>query len=364
MDKANKNINKQKENKKNSYQTDLFSIKQPILPKDKRIFIPSWSNEPPFIEPIITFNDIPILTLGNLTLICAGSGVGKSALMEVIASSWLMIKQFDTIGFRTKLPYEKDKILYIDSERSTRQNWISWKRTLTRAGINKPDVDERLIYINVRKYPILDRKDFINAFLNDNNDIRLILIDSIGDYLIDKNSIHDTIAIIDWLNSFNPYISVVLTLHTNPTNPKPTGHLGSYLLNKVDACLLIRKTLDKQGTREITTDFEFGKVREGKDTGNSKFMVFDDKYEMFLSTEYIPPTEGEQEQIQKQKDIDLVASLFNGMEKLKRDTLESKFIKLTGTTKNNFDYKMKDLSKKNLIISNKKHSGIWYKNIA
>lgn len=124
---------------------------------------------------------------------------------------------------------------------------------------------------------------------------------------MDVNSIQDTVKFSDWINSYNPLISEVITLHTNPESNKPRGHLGSELLRRAESVLLLRKLDDK--VREITTKFEFGKVRNDDDSIQI-FYEWNASHNMFISTDYTPPKPVDQEREEGYRE--LVTKIFEG----------------------------------------------------
>ena len=68
-------------------ENSLFDIPDSIIPIDKRIFYPDWTNQPPAQKAIITLQGNRILTIGNLLSIVSQPGVGKtSSFASLIAS--------------------------------------------------------------------------------------------------------------------------------------------------------------------------------------------------------------------------------------------------------------------------------------
>ena len=130
-----------------------------------------------------------------------------------------------------------------------------------------------------------ERKKHVETILKDNPEIGLIIFDGAGDFIRDTNSIPESGEFIDWINTFNPSISIIVTLHTNPRESKPRGHPGSELCRRSESVFLVQKV--ENGIREITTSFEYGKVRNDNDE-ISYFYTYSEQDQMFISTDYTP----------------------------------------------------------------------------
>lgn len=287
-------------------QSNIFEIPDSIIPKDKRLFIPNWDNKPPIQKTIIKTQGNRILTTGNLLALVSKPGTGKSSICEAIISN-LLNSNCDSLGFEVSLHNGRDKVLYIDTERTLQDTWNSWERTYKRAKIEYPNVDNRLIFANFKAISINERKSHLESILNDNKDIGLVIFDGAGDFVRDTNSIQETGEFIDWINSFNSNISIFVTLHTNLSDNKPRGHLGSELCRRAESVLLVRKLDD--GIREITTEFEHGKVRNDNDLATS-YYKYSDETSMFISIDHIPKKAFN---VEKEQDYKLMAEkIFEG----------------------------------------------------
>jgi len=293
--------------KNNQQQGKLFDIRDNIIPEDKRLFLPDWNNKPPQQQNIITVQGKRVLTTGNLLSIVSKPGVGKTSLCEGAIAS-ILNPVCDSLGFNVSLLGQRHKVLFIDTERTIHDTWNSWERTYTRAGIKKPTIDKRVIFANFKAVNINERKKHVEKILADNWEIGLIIFDGAGDFIRDTNSIPETAEFIDWINTFNPVISIVATLHTNPRDGKPRGHLGSELCRRSESVFLVQK-IENGRVREITTSFEFGKVRNDDDE-ISYFYKYSEHDQMFISTDHTPKKSIAVEKEAKYKDI--TEQIFKG----------------------------------------------------
>jgi hypothetical protein len=288
---------------KKQAQSSIFDIPDSIIPEDKRIFTPHWGNRPPHAVAVVAVQGKRALTTGNMMVIASVPGTGKSGLCEAICAKYLN-PLCDGLGFEVNLPIHRNKILYLDTERTRIDTWNGWNRMMQRAEIANPEIDKRVLFNNLKAVPITDRRKYVVEILNQNPDIGLILFDGGGDFIRDTNSISESIEFIDWINTFNPAISLLVTIHTNPKDNKPRGHAGSELMRRAESVFLLRKLED--GIKEITTDYEFGKVRNDSD-GISVFFSYSDDAKMFVSVEYEKPVK----KAKSTKDVDYQTLLDN-----------------------------------------------------
>jgi hypothetical protein len=137
----------------------------------------------------------------------------------------------------------------------------------------------KLIYASVKRLNVEQKRQYIDSILELNNDIGLVVFDGASDFLNNTNDMVESNKFIEWINNFNDNIALAFTIHTNPTDDKPRGHLGSELCRKSESVL----NANRQGDiYEITTDFENGKNRHGKhNTWNYKYC---EELDMFIST--------------------------------------------------------------------------------
>lgn len=288
IDKDNKNI-------------DTFNIPESIIPENSRLFQPNWNNRPPHQKNVIKIQGKRVLTTGNLLAIVSKAGTGKSSVCEAIMAN-LLNPNSDSLGFSLDLTDNggRNKVLYIDTERTQEDSWKGWERVYKRATISAPTIDNRVLFFNSKAISVTERKTIVSKILLDNNDIGLVIFDGATDFIRDTNSIYEATEFIDWINTFNPAISIVVTIHTNPNDTKPRGHIGSELCRRAESVFLIRK-LDN-GIREITTQFDNGKVRNDNDEITSYYQYSND-FEMFISSDYKPKNGRDKEKFDINRDM-------------------------------------------------------------
>ncbi len=272
-----------KDKEKKTEKTTILDKKNSVIPKIEGVYYPNFHNTPEQNISVFKFNDTHLLSKGGIMTLCAKSGIGKSSVMEAFISSHLNAES-DSLGVSLSLQEERSKILFIDTERSKWEVHNAWSKLMKRANLKEEDsaVDD-VIYASVKKLNVEQKRQYIDSILELNNDIGLVVFDGASDFLNNTNDIIEGNKFIEWINTFNDNITLAFTIHTNPTDNKPRGHLGSELCRKSESVL----NANRQGDiYEITTDFDNGKNRHGKhNTWNYKYCDIED---MFVSTDEKP----------------------------------------------------------------------------
>ena len=300
----------------------IFEIKDSILPSDKRIYFPNWDNSPPEQESIIKFNGTHLLSKGGLMCLCAKAGVGKSSLTEAFVSSHLNDKS-DSLAVKVYLNPKRNKVLICDTERSAWESHKAWFKLMKRAKIKKgSNIDKKVIFANLKALSVDEKKDFVKNIMEENNDIGLIIFDGSSDFIYNTNDQVESNKFIEWLNTFNPNIALICTIHTNPNDNKPRGHLGSELLRKCESVLLAKKEGELY---TLTTDFEdYGKNRHGKH--QSVNYKYSDEEDMFIVTDEKPT---KTKPIVNEKYKQMANDIFGENEHLKFGEIVNSIAKIT-----------------------------------
>lgn len=261
---------------------DTFISQGGTLPEKKEpIFIPTWDNEPPLPKPIIDIQSIPVLTYQNISVLIAQPGFGKSSICEAILSK-VISRDAPSFGINV----DSKKALYIDCERTDIDVHTSWKRMMNRANTRETGA---VIFMGMRMIAkFSERKKVIERVLNENPEIDLLIVDGAGDLVLDTNSLMEAVELKAWLRSLTSLhaLSILTTLHPNPGDNKPRGHLGSEMLREAQSILII----EKQGEiRKLTTEFKHGKNRNGTDAetffkwGDNESMMIQATRDDFIS---------------------------------------------------------------------------------
>jgi hypothetical protein len=248
----------------------------------------SYKYIPTAEHSIIALGETQILSIGNIFTLIAPPGTGKSNIAEAIASNYIN-GDCDSFGFKVDLP-EGKKILLCDTERTKNDCYKGFKRIMNRTGVEpahlKDGLFEDLIFrAFIASESLEESRQDITDIL-ETGEIGLMILDGVGDFVASVNDEEKAKEIVKWLvtmaNKHN--LGVMVTIHPNPKDPsyKPTGHLGSFLLKKSEAVMVVCKA--DNNSRLITTNFEHGKVRGGKDMLDTA-IEWSDAEHMFMSSD-------------------------------------------------------------------------------
>jgi hypothetical protein len=249
------------------------------------VYKPTRDSEPANPEPLVKFCDAKILTRGNISMLSANAGQGKTNICACLAVSGVDQFEADTLGF-SALP--SIDIWYLDTEMSKRDHWVTWDRACRRVGYDAMDLPQNIHFRSLRGGSLEQKKEYLWNLVTKNPD--LLILDGIGDFVVDVNDSEECNQLITQLCSevHNRNIGVFTTLHLNPgVNNKARGHLGSELWRRCECNITIKETEEK-GIREITTDFALGKNRG--DRGDLSLLYKWDSVTMMHVTHYTTQT--------------------------------------------------------------------------
>jgi hypothetical protein len=245
-------------------------------PVKNYVFAPTWENRPEKTTPLLTLNRVPILSRGNISMITAFAGSGKSSILEAALAS-MHNPDADTFG----LKFQAVNAVMIDTERSYEDHHSSWRRYMKRSGFPEGSpIPENVKWFNIRGIPtIADRLVYLREILS--NPPEVLLLDVVSDFIADVNDAEACVSLVNELCAavHNHSTGILLTMHTNPgiNTTKARGVLGSELWRKCQFSGIIQKLDD--GVRCLTTEFDLGKNRSGSDSLKTYFK-WDDAVKM------------------------------------------------------------------------------------
>lgn len=294
----------------------LDKLDRLVTQQQLRSFQPRWDNQPPEVPPILTMQDEPMLTTGNTSLLLAAPGTGKSTVCGAIVSAALgghpaANPNADNFGLAVDLPEDRPMVGYFDTERTPRDTHKGWRVAMKRAGLGRQhDPSDFVAWHCIKGMQEVDmRLDFIEQALY-HQPIGLLVIDGLGHLVHDPNDAAEASRIFSWTEylAYTYNLGVLVTLHPNPRDNKARGHLGSQFMRNAEAVLIIQKDY-ATGIRTLTTEFEYGKVRNASDRVQSSFM-WNDEYGYFTSC--TPPSANQRNATEVQKLREL-KSIFKQM---------------------------------------------------
>ena len=219
---------------------------------------------PPESEVIVSINDVPLGTNGNLLCVTGGEGTGKSNFVGALIAGALNTnaQEIDTLGVSIKANRENKPILLYDTEQSQAQVFKNSNNIIRRAKCTDiPNEFEPYGFAslsrNVRLVSIVESMDL---FYHRNNGIHLVIIDGIADLISGANNEAESINIVEQLYRLASIYNtcIVCVLHFIPNGLKLRGHLGSELQRKAAAIISIERDGDTP-----TSLIKALKVRDG-----------------------------------------------------------------------------------------------------
>lgn len=204
-------------------------------------------NPPQSIENIITVNEVPLGTQGNLLCITGGEGTGKSNYASAIVSG-TFVSEFsttDTLGLEVQTNINGKAVLLYDTEQSENQLYKNTYLLLKRSCQGEKPDWFKAFYLTAmsRKERLQAIRDSMDYYYHLLGGIHLVVIDGIADLIRSANDEIESIAIVEELYRLaGIYKTCVLcVLHFVPNSFKLRGHLGSELQRKAAAILSIEK---------------------------------------------------------------------------------------------------------------------------
>lgn len=224
-----------------------------------------FENPPKLSENIISVNDVPLGTQGNLLCITGGEGTGKSNYAAAIAAGTLADDDFeaDTLGLSVLQNSNQKAVLLYDTEQSENQLYKNSALLLKRSGqTTKPDwLKVYCLTAMSRSERLQSIQDSMDYYYHFFGGIHLVVLDGIADLIRSANDETESIAIVEELYRLAGIYRtcIICVLHFVPNSFKLRGHLGSELQRKAAAILSIEKDTQNPENSVVKTL----KVREG-----------------------------------------------------------------------------------------------------
>ena len=210
-----------------------------------------YNHPPEKSEIVMSINDVPLGTQGNLLGITGGEGTGKSHFAAgLIAGAISETDDVDTLGTVIKQNRDRKAILLYDTEQSDTQLYKNISGVLKRG-----NTETMPGYFKAYCLTSMSRKERIQAivqsmdkFYYQFSGIHMVVIDGIADLVRCANDEAESIGIIDELYRLAGIYRtcIVCVLHFIPNGMKIRGHLGSELQRKAAAILSIERDDEPQ----------------------------------------------------------------------------------------------------------------------
>lgn len=209
-----------------------------------------FNNPPPVAQMIVSVNDVPLGTQGNILCITGGEGTGKSNYVTALIAGAIRQadKPIDMLGVSVCENNKQKAILFYDTEQSEVQTYKNIMNLLRRSGR-----EAMPSYFKAYCLTGMSRKERLQAIIQSMDKfhyqyrgIHMVVIDGIADLIKGANDETESIAVVEELYRLAGIYNtcIVTILHFIPNGLKLRGHLGSELQRKAAAILSIEKDSD------------------------------------------------------------------------------------------------------------------------
>lgn len=238
------------------YKEDMSALKSCEL---------DFNNPPPVAQMIVSVNDVPLGTQGNLLCITGGEGTGKSNYVAALIAGAVKPENaegIDTLGVSIEGNPKGKSVLFYDTEQSEVQLYKNVSTLLRRCGRDMmPEWFKAYCLTGMsRKERLKSIVLSMDKFHYQYGGIHLVVIDGIADLIRCANDEAESIAVVEELYRLAGIYNtcIVTVLHFIPNGLKLRGHLGSELQRKAAAILSIEKD-----TKPAVSVVKALKVRDG-----------------------------------------------------------------------------------------------------
>ena len=205
-----------------------------------------FKNPPPIAQMIVSVNDVPLGTQGNLLCITGGEGTGKSNYVAALIAGAIRPTgtDVDALGVTLHENSRNKAVLFYDTEQSE----VHISNLLRRCGREAmPEWFKAYCLTGMsRKERLLSIIQSLDKYHYQYGGVHLVVIDGIADLIKCANDEAESIAVVEELYRLAGIykMCIVTVLHFIPNGLKLRGHLGSELQRKAAAILSIEKDSD------------------------------------------------------------------------------------------------------------------------
>ena len=194
-----------------------------------------------------------LFTLGNFSAITGKAKSKKTFLMGIFASSLINNKHFSD-KFVGKLPNNKPKIIYFDTEQGDYDVYNTAKRiSFLSSGTKNFEMYQ------LREFTPMERCEVVEERLK-SKDAGFVIIDGIADLATAVNDEEEATRVVSlllrWTKQYNCHI--VNVIHQNKGNDFATGWLGSSIMKKAEIIISVTKDPQDNSRSIVSCDLSRG----------------------------------------------------------------------------------------------------------
>lgn len=212
----------------------------------------NFDHPPESPEAVITINEVPIGSSGNLLAITGSEGSGKSNFLGGLLAGTLGSGEveIDTLGTKVTRNETGKAVLFYDTEQSEEQLYKNLKQITRRAQIDRPPN-----WFKTYGLVSMERKDRLTSILHsmdrfyyEYGGIHMVVIDGIADLVGGVNDEEQSVGLVEELFRLAGIYKtcIICVLHLSPSGYKLRGHLGSEVQRKAAGIVSVEKDDDKQ----------------------------------------------------------------------------------------------------------------------
>jgi len=195
--------------------------------------------EPPKEQILLSIQGQTIGALQSYVVVSGLPKSGKSTFItSMVASSF---NNYDIFGMKLQTLPERNKILYIDTESSEYDFYKHMNRIKDVANVNElPTFFDSFC---LRKENPKTIKLMIEAYLQNNPQCSIIIIDGLLDLVLSANDELESRLTVNWIKEITTIYNLLLIgiLHTGKNEGKTLGHLGSNTDRWAQSTLSVKK---------------------------------------------------------------------------------------------------------------------------
>lgn len=210
-----------------------------------------YQDDPVIIEVKSKSGYTKLASIGNILTITGKPKSRKTFLLSLIVAHFLKSEN-NNDTFKMSTPIGKNKILFFDTEQSTSDAQLIYKRIKSQVNLRGLD---NLIVLGLRTMSPKQRVEFIEESLQNISGVFLVIIDGIRDLVSDINNADEATFIIHKLMKWTGEgkLHLINVIHQNKVDNNPRGHLGTELVNKSQSVIAIEKKNDISIVRATNT---------------------------------------------------------------------------------------------------------------
>jgi hypothetical protein len=198
-------------------------------------------------------------SLSNFITLSGLPKAGKSTFVSAIVASAFV--PYEVFSMKIHLPKDRKKICYFDTESSDYDFYRQINKIKGFAELSA--LPDWFNAYQVREDASSQIRKMIEAYLSENPDCSVIIIDGLLDLLVNYNDERESSLLTKWLKKITKVYNVLLitVLHQSKSNLSTTGHIGSASDRFAQSTLDIVKEKEKNcyvlTSRFMRSDMDF-----------------------------------------------------------------------------------------------------------